>query len=135
VDDTPIWNPGNLQQEFYQVTALASATIIRTDAMGCLPDTFNIVVHQNDTCGYLSFFNNEIESSSFDAYYLDGYLIIENFKADFNDFELYNINGQVVSSFHINKGIFKQNIQFLPQGTYFLKPQYIVKSKRINKND
>ena len=134
-DDTPIWNPGNLQQEFYQVTALASATIIRTDARGCLPDTFNIVVHQNDTCGYLSFFNNEIESSSFDAYYLDGYLIIENFKADFNDFELYNINGQVVSSFHINKGIFKQNIQFLPQGTYFLKPQYIVKSKRINKND
>jgi hypothetical protein len=134
-DQTPIWHPGNLTQENYQITALANATVVRSDAMGCLPDTFNIVVHQNDTCGYLSFFNNEIEETAFNAYYANGYLVVENYSGEFNNFELYNINGQVVSTFQTNTGIFKQDIQYLPQGSYFLKPQYILKSKRINKND
>jgi len=130
-----IWNPGNIQQNTYQITALANATIVRTDALGCIPDTFNIVVHENDTCGYLSFIENEIEQSAFNAYFLDGFLVIENYLEGSNNFELYTTNGQMVAQLNMNKGILKTDLRMLPKGIYFLKPEFVSKSKRILKID
>ena len=133
--ESSIWNPGNIQQNNYQITALANATIVRTDAFGCIPDTFNIVVYENDTCGYLSFIENEIEQSAFNAYFLDGFLVIENYLEGSNNFELYTANGQMVAQLNMNKGILKTDLRMLQKGIYFLKPEFVYKSKRILKID
>lgn len=128
-----IWHPGNLHQNTYQITALSNATIIRSDEYGCLPDTFNIVVMENDSCGYLSFMNNEIESSAFNAYFLDDVFVIENHYEGSTEFELYDANGQKVYRQKLDKGITKANLPLMPNGIYFLKPEYINQSKRVIK--
>jgi hypothetical protein len=130
-----VWYPGNLLQNNYQITALSNATIIRTDDLGCLPDTFNIVVLENDTCGYLSFLSNEIEPSVFNAYFIDDLFVIDNHYEGSTVFELYNSNGQVLSRLNIEKGTIKLNMPLLQKGLYFVKPENNEKSKRILKID
>lgn len=134
VDGMSVWNPGSSMAVNYTIQPLSSGTIVRTDTHGCLPDTFDLIVLQNDTCGYLS---TPVVSGEFDykAYWVNHTLHIDQGNFKFQFFELYDLMGRQVARIEVNSPVFTQSYSMLQSGLYYIKPENSYSTKSIFKHE
>lgn len=122
VDGLSIWNPGNFYAQNYTIQPISNGTVIRSDAMGCIPDTFDIVVLQNDSCGYLKMPElNEI--SSYNAYWSKTSLVIEQDELRFTHFYVLDVQGRIVAEIDVTSTEARVALPALNQGLYYVRPQ------------
>lgn len=129
VDGLSIWNPGNVLSADYQIQPISNGTIIRTDALGCIPDTFNIIVLENDSCGYLGM--PQMEESQFSAYWNGSYLHIDQPEFVFHAFELYDAMGRLISEIRVESDQANIFIPGLTRGVYFIRPESTLLTKKV----
>jgi hypothetical protein len=135
VDVPSIWTPGNTTSNTYSITALANGTIIRTDANGCIPDTFNLIVLQNDTCGYLELEEVTSNEKLFDANYLNGQLNIFNVDQSIESFVVFDNFSRIVAELKYLGNSLSVSFEEYPSGIYYIQSNRSQISKKINKYD
>lgn len=133
-DQLHSWHPGNTFSNSFTITPISDGTIIGTDQQQCIADTFNITVLQNDTCGYLMV-NEILVDPEFTATYYKQEIIIQNNTFDGN-YSILNSNGQIILTVE-TKDENPIHIPFkaFPSGTYFVRNNSTLKTKKILKHD
>lgn len=125
-DDPVIWQPGGQVATSYTISALANATISNFDIESCISDTFNLIVLQNDTCGFLGFELIENERISFSANYTEGMItVVQDGDGYFEEFELYDLEGKRVLEFTVHDHKHHELLENPINGLFLLKPKGI----------
>jgi hypothetical protein len=127
------WLPGGQVDSIFTISALSNATITASDSENCIADTFNLIVLQNDSCGFLA--NDVMEFSDFElsASYFDGAISIK--QSDdfyFEEFELFDYEGRLVESFSISLSNAIHKLSRPLNGIYLLKPKNINRSIKLH---
>lgn len=133
VDGLSIWNPGNFYSADYNFQAISNTQIIRDDSNSCIADTFNIVVLQNDTCGYLATNQLNVEQKAFHAYFNKDELNIKQDQIKIQNFILYDIKGQLVAEIEVLSANETKVFSNLKPGTYILKSNKFNQSQTLIK--
>lgn len=121
-----IWQPGGQTAPSYTISALSNASISNFDAENCISDTFNLMVLQNDTCGFLGF--EEIDPIAFQlsANYTEGMItLVQNGDTYFEEFELYDLEGKRLLEFTVHSRNHKEFLKKPINGLFLLKPKEI----------
>lgn len=126
-----IWNPGNIQSEAYTFQALSNTVVDQTDALGCIHDTFNIVVLQNDSCGYLA--KEELKQTNFSAYFAGNQLNIHHNLSEVVHFALIDQMGKIIEEFESDQETIQKTYADLPKGAYYLREYTTNSSIKIQK--
>lgn len=126
-----VWNPGNFQSDNYTFQALSNTVIIQTDALGCLQDTFNIVVIQNDSCGYLA--KKEMELIPFNAYFKGNSLHIQHDFDGRTTFSLIDQMGKQIALIEADQKELEHSFVDLPKGSYYLRENNTNSTLKIQK--
>lgn len=123
--NTPvIWQPGGLVAPSFTIASLSNATIYNFDTENCISDTFNLIVLQNDTCGYLGFESNEPLEVELLGIYNNGTItVIQDGSTYFEEFELYNLEGKRVLEFSVRSKKHKEFLKKPINGLFLLKPK------------
>ncbi len=125
-DDPVIWQPGGQTDSSYTISALSNTTISNFDIEGCISDTFNLIVLQNDTCGFLGFETLDNENVAFSANYTDGMItVMQNGNDYFREFELYTTEGKRVFEFEVHDREHHELLEKPINGLFLLKPKGI----------
>ncbi len=114
-----VWHPGSIQTENYSFQALSNTVINQTDVLGCINDTFNIVVLQNDSCGYLA--KEELKPVKFSAYFAGNQLHIQYNLSGVGYFTLIDQMGKIIEEFESDQESIQKTYIDLPKGTYYLR--------------
>ena len=125
-----VWQPGSFLSQTYSFQALSNTVILQTDVDGCLTDTFNITVLQNDSCGFLS--NPAMEPIDFHAYFSGDFLHIEAVDLSSN-YLFMDQAGRKIDEFVLSSKVVQLNYADLPKGSYFLVNQSKGTSIKIRK--
>ena len=126
------WLPGGQVDSIYTISTSSNTTITATDSENCISDTFNIVVLQNDSCGFLE---NEIVAFSdfgLSASYAEGAItIIQSGDFFFEEFELYDYEGKLVQLFSTADFISQHRVNRPLNGVFLLKPKKLNRSIKL----
>lgn len=127
------WQPGGQIDSVYTIAALSNATITATDFESCIVDTFNLIVLQNDSCGYLE--NEVVEFSDFglSASYFEGTITIHQSGDEFfKEFDLYDYEGRLIQSFSTSAPFSQHLLKSPLNGVFLLKPKNLNRSIKIH---
>lgn len=127
------WQPGGQVDSIFTISALSNATITATDSESCIADTFNLIVLQNDTCGYLA--NEVLEFSDFglSASYFNGMITItQNSDYLISEFELYDFEGKLIEVFAVSEPVFQHRVKSQLNGVFLLKPKNLNRSIKLH---
>lgn len=134
VDIPSVWSPGNSISNTYTITPISDGTIIRTDSKNCVPDTFNIIVLENDTCGYLA--KNELEEQTYNAYFNEGTLFINHLDKSVRRITVYDGFSRKLIELKVSTG---KNVKIpfaqYANGIYFIQTNSSKHIKKVSKHE
>ncbi len=128
-----IWQPGGQMDSSYTIASISNATITATDSENCISDTFNLVVLQNDSCGFLANTAIVFDDLGLSASYLDGIIyVFQTGEHFFDEFELYNLEGKLVLEFSAADRNYQFRLKSQLNGIFLLKPKQINHSLKLH---
>ena len=132
MNNTTVWNPGNIQAPTYTITALSNGQIEASDLNACINDVFTIVALQNDTCGYLESNEETMNlSSAFSVNYTNGILTILQPVMRYTSFEVFDLTGRLIRVVPVDEPEVKTLLKLPSFGYYFIRPRGASDTKRI----
>lgn len=128
-----VWNPGGAMDQSFTVNAFSNSVVTASDPMNCIQDVFNIIVVNDDTCS-ISVGQNELLQSSMPSLLLSNKRLLINF-GESMDYEILNTEGKRVHRFRSEKPEHSEDLSFLINGMYFLKPKQLNTTFKFYIND
>lgn len=119
--DTTIWLPMNVTSELLEMSSLTNTTIYATDELGCVTDTFDIILSFDDSCSQTNV--SEFQAIDLTVDYLNGNLTITQGTNFYSEFEVYNSVGQIIGEMQVSSNQETKPLTLKSKGTYFLKPK------------